>query len=39
VLTGAVVLDSVAADELLADGDLDGVTDDGGRRFHGHAVA
>src|SRR3954447_17347836 len=31
VLAGAVVLGSMAADELLADGDLDGVGDDGGR--------
>ena len=29
VFAGAVVLDPVAADQLLADGDLDGVTDDG----------
>jgi hypothetical protein len=29
VFTGAVVLDPVAADELLADGDLDGVAGDG----------
>ena len=29
VLTGAVVLGAVATDELLADRDLDGVTDDG----------
>ena len=29
VLTGAVVLGPMAADQLLADGDLDGVADDG----------